>query len=184
MDQSPAARCPLPVRSGSRHQVTGVPRDARPAPYKPWGSEWQAGRQQATRPVCLLKRTRWPPTSSLSSPSVLHPRNWGACPACTPSCHLGPCCRLPHSHPRPPLCVSRGLNTSYWSDAKSHPTLRPHGLQHSRLLCPSLSPGVCSDSCLLTVSASHHTREPTSITSPTGRLTPETRGPSGSWRQP
>ena len=28
-------------------------------------------------------------------------------------------------------------------------SLRPHGLQHSKLLCPSLSPGVCSDSCPL-----------------------------------
>ena len=26
---------------------------------------------------------------------------------------------------------------------------RPHGLQHARLLCPLLSPGVCSDSCPL-----------------------------------
>ena len=28
-------------------------------------------------------------------------------------------------------------------------SLRPHGLQHARLPCPSLSPGVCSNSCLL-----------------------------------
>ena len=28
-------------------------------------------------------------------------------------------------------------------------SLRPHGLQHARLLCLSLSPGVCSDSCPL-----------------------------------
>ena len=27
--------------------------------------------------------------------------------------------------------------------------VQPHGLQHSRLLCPSLSPGVCSNSCPL-----------------------------------
>ena len=26
-------------------------------------------------------------------------------------------------------------------------SLQPHGLQHARLPCPSLSPGVCSDSC-------------------------------------
>ena len=26
-------------------------------------------------------------------------------------------------------------------------SLRPHGLQHARLSCPSLSPGVCSNSC-------------------------------------
>ena len=28
-------------------------------------------------------------------------------------------------------------------------SLRPHGLQYDRLLCPSLSPGVCSNSCPL-----------------------------------
>ena len=28
-------------------------------------------------------------------------------------------------------------------------SLRPHGLQHSRILCPSLSPSVCSNSCPL-----------------------------------
>ena len=28
-------------------------------------------------------------------------------------------------------------------------SLRPHGLQHTRLLCPPLSPRVCSNSCLL-----------------------------------
>ena len=34
---------------------------------------------------------------------------------------------------------------------KSWPSdsLMPHGLQHTRLPCPSLSPGVCSNSCLL-----------------------------------
>ena len=35
------------------------------------------------------------------------------------------------------------------SVAKSCPTLWPHGLQHDRLPCPSLSPGVCSNSCPL-----------------------------------
>ena len=28
-------------------------------------------------------------------------------------------------------------------------SLRPHGLQHTRLPCPSIPPGVCSDSCPL-----------------------------------
>ena len=28
-------------------------------------------------------------------------------------------------------------------------SLWPHGLQHTRLLCPSLSPGICSNSCPL-----------------------------------
>ena len=33
--------------------------------------------------------------------------------------------------------------------AKSCPTLQLHGPQHARLLCPSLSPTVCSNSCPL-----------------------------------
>ena len=35
------------------------------------------------------------------------------------------------------------------SVVKSSLTLWPHGLQHARLPCPSLSPGVCSKSCPL-----------------------------------
>ena len=35
------------------------------------------------------------------------------------------------------------------SVAKSCRTLQPHELQHARLPCPSLSPGVCSNSCPL-----------------------------------
>ena len=33
------------------------------------------------------------------------------------------------------------------SVAKSCLTLQPHGLQHARLPCPSLSPWICSNSC-------------------------------------
>ena len=35
------------------------------------------------------------------------------------------------------------------SVTESCPTLQPHGLQHARLPCSSLSPRVCSDSCPL-----------------------------------
>ena len=35
------------------------------------------------------------------------------------------------------------------SVAKSRPTLWPHGLHYARIPCPSLSPGVCSNSCPL-----------------------------------
>ena len=34
------------------------------------------------------------------------------------------------------------------SVAQSCPTLRPHGLQHTRLPCPSSTPRACSNSCL------------------------------------
>ena len=36
---------------------------------------------------------------------------------------------------------------NYCSVAQSCPTLQPHGLQRTRLLCPSLIPGACSNSC-------------------------------------
>ena len=35
------------------------------------------------------------------------------------------------------------------SVAQSCPTLQPHGLQHARLPCPSLSPGACSNSSVM-----------------------------------
>ena len=41
-------------------------------------------------------------------------------------------------------------------------SLWPHGLQHARLPCPSLSPGVCSNSCLL--SWWYHPTIPSSVT--------------------
>ena len=36
-------------------------------------------------------------------------------------------------------------------------SLRPHELQHTRLPCPSPSPGICSDSCALSQWSSHLT---------------------------
>ena len=51
------------------------------------------------------------------------------------------------------------LSRSVMSDS-----LRPHGLQHARLLCPSLSPRVCSNSCAIgdAIQPSH----PLSLSSP------------------
>ena len=45
--------------------------------------------------------------------------------------------------------VDRCMNV-YYSVTQSHPTLRPHGLQHTRPPCPSPSPQVCSNWCPLT----------------------------------
>ena len=42
------------------------------------------------------------------------------------------------------ICILLLFSSSIVSDF-----LQPHGLQHSRLPCPSLSPRVCSDSCPL-----------------------------------
>ena len=49
----------------------------------------------------------------------------------------------------PPLWPS-GLDLLLlFSHSVGSNSLQPHELQHARLPCPSLSPGVCSDSCLL-----------------------------------
>ena len=49
-----------------------------------------------------------------------------------------------------PNCTTKKLCSIYCcSVTKSHPTLQPHGLQRARLLCPPLSPRVCSLSCPL-----------------------------------
>ena len=42
---------------------------------------------------------------------------------------------------------TRPKTQTYCSVAQSCLTLRPHGLQHARLPCPSPSPRVCSNSC-------------------------------------
>ena len=55
------------------------------------------------------------------------------------------------------MCVCKGgCRISLWTQSPSVSsvtqlclTLWPHGLQHARLPCPSLSPRVCSDSCPL-----------------------------------
>ena len=47
--------------------------------------------------------------------------------------------------------------TCYCLVHKLCPTLRPHGLQHTRLLCPPLSTRVCSKSCLLNIISSSAT---------------------------
>ena len=47
-------------------------------------------------------------------------------------------------HPMVPftMCLSVQFSRSVMSDS-----LRPHGLQHTRLPCPSATPGACSNSC-------------------------------------
>ena len=46
------------------------------------------------------------------------------------------------NHPSPSLFPEVQFTCSVMSDS-----LQPHGLQHTRLPCPSLSPGACSNSC-------------------------------------
>ena len=47
------------------------------------------------------------------------------------------------------MCYSVKLLISVRSATKSCPTLRPYGLQHARLSCPSPTPIACSNSCSL-----------------------------------
>ena len=44
--------------------------------------------------------------------------------------------------------ISKELLFQFSAVAQSYPTLRPHGLQHTRLPCPSPTPRACSNSCL------------------------------------
>ena len=49
------------------------------------------------------------------------------------------------------------LNSLSFSRSVVSDSLRPHGLQRARLPCPSPSPGLCSNSCLLSrVMPSNH----------------------------
>ena len=50
--------------------------------------------------------------------------------------------------PDPGIKFTSGL-VLLFSHSVMSDSLRPHGLQHARLPCPSLSPRVCSDSCPL-----------------------------------
>ena len=58
----------------------------------------------------------------------------------------------PFLHPTTPYLpkLCRGLSSVFlfqFSPSVMSKSLRPHGLQHTRLLCPSPTPGVCSNSC-------------------------------------
>ena len=48
-----------------------------------------------------------------------------------------------------PLLAQDFLTLLLFSHSVVSDSLRPHGLQHARLLCPSPSPGACSNSCPL-----------------------------------
>ena len=60
-------------------------------------------------------------------------------------CHL---LTLHSNSPSEVIFLSRGIPRPYWRCCLVT-KLWPHELQHARLPCPSLSPRVCSDSCLL-----------------------------------
>ena len=79
--------------------------------------------------------------------------NFGTCTKVLLNTHDSGTC-LAYSGPgNHVLCLSPDFLHSFWywscSVAKSCLTLWPHGLQHARPLCLSLSPKVCSDLCPL-----------------------------------
>ena len=45
------------------------------------------------------------------------------------------------------MAMAQSQEPQFSSVTQSYLTLRPHGLQHSRLPCPSPTPGACSNSC-------------------------------------
>ena len=51
--------------------------------------------------------------------------------------------------PSPPPYTYTYICYLLFSHSVVSDSLQPHGLQHTRLPCPSLSPGVCSNSCPL-----------------------------------
>ena len=63
--------------------------------------------------------------------------------------HLMPCDKISRNNTL--HFVSRALHylLSLFSCLVVSDSLRPHGLQHAKLLCPPLSLGVCSNSCPL-----------------------------------
>ena len=66
----------------------------------------------------------------------------------------GPSCRpVPRNDDTRGAPRSSALARCCSSAAQSCPTLRPRGLQHARLPCPPLPPGICSDSGPLTCDA-------------------------------
>ena len=59
--------------------------------------------------------------------------------------------------PFPPLISKRPLVSSVqFSYLVMSDSLRPHGLQHTSLPCPSPTPGTCSNSCLESMMPSSH----------------------------
>ena len=56
--------------------------------------------------------------------------------------------RSPQSNNLSPLCLIAGSHLLFSCSVMSD-SFRPHGLQHTRLPCPSASPGACTNSCLL-----------------------------------
>ena len=96
------------------------------------------------------------------------PPSWSSLPPATPSqpsrlsqsTRLGSLCHTANSHWRSVLSMVmymfqyhslklQAITSVQFSRSVVSNSLRPHGLQHTRLPCPSPTPGACSNSCPL-----------------------------------
>ena len=75
--------------------------------------------------------------------SLLPPLHPQVCSLCLQLC----CC--PANRFISPIFLDSVYLLLFFSHSVMSNSLRPHGLQHTRLPCASPSPGVCSNSCLL-----------------------------------
>ena len=74
---------------------------------------------------------------------------WGHSPL-NAACFRHPCSHCSHSSAPHPMGKSRKPPSSFqFSHSVMSNFLRPHGLQHARLPCPSPTPKTCSNSCAL-----------------------------------
>ena len=73
------------------------------------------------------------------------------CPSSTPGAYSNSCpsCRWCHPSKHFILCCPLQFSSVQFSCSVVSDSLRPHGLQHSRLPCPSPTPRACSNSCPL-----------------------------------
>ena len=82
----------------------------------------------------------WVPQAIVNEEAVINRHGSTGC-GCPPRAQ---CRGSRQKHPSPSLFPEVQFSCSVMSDS-----LQPHGLQHTRLPCPSLSPGACSNSCSL-----------------------------------
>ena len=113
--------------------------------------------------VCLLSRVRLFATTWIAAPQAplsmgfSRQEYWRELPFPSPG-------DLPNpgTETKSPALASRSFTTepspslSISSVAVESDSLRPHGVQHTRLPCPSPTPGTCSNSCLSLVMPSNH----------------------------
>ena len=108
----------------------------RPHPEAPWKPHGKEGRSSLSSGLYSWGSTH-PKRSSYSSPGE---HSWGS------QGSNGVQLRETAESQAPPLCHSPAPRALLFSHSVVSDSLRPHGLQHARLPCPSPSPGAYSNS--------------------------------------